>query len=66
MQPHEERVVTEQKDLAENIVKLRTFIQDNPLFKELPIDEQARLKTQEFLMTMYWRVLGDRIAEFHK
>lgn len=66
MQPHEERVVAEQKELAEKLTKLREFIASSALFKGLSIDEQARLKTQEFHMSMYWRVLGDRIAEFQQ
>ena len=64
MQPHEERVVSEQKELADKLVKLREFIKGSPIFAKLVLDEQARLKTQEFHMSMYWRVLGDRIAEF--
>ncbi len=71
MQPHEERVVTEQKELAERLTKLRSFIgsggsEPSSIYLKLPTDEQARLKTQEFHMSMYWRVLGDRIAEFPK
>ena len=66
MKPHEERVVAEQKELAEKLIKLREFITSSQIFKSLAIDEQARLKTQEFHMSMYWRVLGDRIAEFPK
>lgn len=66
MQPHEERVVTEQKDLADKLTKLREFITSSQIFKGLAIDEQARLKAQEFHMSMYWRVLGDRIGEFPK
>jgi hypothetical protein len=66
MQPHEERVVTEKNDLANKLTKLREFISSSLIFKDLPIDEQARLKTQEFHMSMYWRVLMDRIAEFPK
>ncbi len=64
MQPHQERVVSEQKELAEKLVKLREFISSSPVFQRLQVDEQARLKTQEFHMSMYWRVLGDRIANF--
>lgn len=64
MKPHEERVVAEQKELAEKLIKLREFIGSNPIFKKLPGDEQSRLKTQEFHMSMYWRVLGDRIENF--
>ena len=66
MQPHEERVVTERNELGEKLVKLREFIVSNPIFQKLPTDEQARLKTQEFHMSMYWRVLGDRIENFPK
>ena len=66
MQPHEERVVTEQKELGDKLVKLREFIASNPIFQKLPPDQQERLKTQEFHMSMYWRVLGDRIGEFPK
>ncbi len=64
MQPHEERVVTEQKELAEKLIKLREFIASSPIFKKLPADERERLKAQEFHMSMYWRVLGDRIENF--
>ena len=66
MQPHEERVVTEQEELGDKLVKLREFIASNPIFQKLHRDEQERLKTQEFHMSMYWRVLGDRISEFPK
>jgi len=66
MQPHEDRVVIEQKELAEKLIKLRQFISSSSIFKKLPADEQARLKTQEFHMSMYWRVLGDRIENFPK
>ena len=66
MQPQEERVDSEQKELGDKHVKLREFIASNPIFQKLPRDEQERLKTQEFHMSMYWRVLGDRIGEFPK
>lgn len=64
MQPHEERVVTERRELAVKLIAIREFISSNPIFQKLTIDEQARLKTQEFHMSMYWRVLGDRIENF--
>lgn len=66
MQPHEERVVNEMRDVAVKLTALREFICSNPIFQKLPLDEQARLKTQEFHMSMYWRVLGDRIDNFPK
>lgn len=64
MQPHQERAVTEQRELAEKLVTLRSFILSSELFMKVPLEEQARLKTQEFHMSMYWRVLGDRIENF--
>lgn len=66
MQPHEERVVTERRELAVKLTALREFISSNPIFQKLPIDERERLKAQEFHMSMYWRVLGDRIDNFAK
>lgn len=66
MKPHEERVVLEQTELEEKLIKLREFISSNSIYPKLSLDEQARLKTQEFHMSMYWRVLGDRINEFSK
>lgn len=66
LQPHQQRVVDEQKELADKLIKLREFIGASPIFQKLPMDEQARLKAQEFHMSMYWRILGDRIQEFPK
>ncbi len=66
MQPHEERVVTEQRELSGKLTALRVFIASSEVFQKLPSEEQARLKTQEFHMSMYWRVLGDRIDNFPK
>ena len=64
MQPHEERVVTEQKELLEKLNKLRGFIDSNPNFGKLPYDEQGRLKIQRFIMQEYSAVLLDRIDNF--
>jgi len=64
VQPHEERVVTERGELAEKLIRLRAFIHTSPIFPKLPADEQVRLKTQEFHMSMYWTVLGERIYNF--
>ena len=64
MPPHQERVVTEQKELLEKLVKLREFIDSNPVFKKLDYDEQGRLKIQRFIMEQYSAVLLDRIDNF--
>lgn len=64
LKPHEDRVITEQKELMEKIQRLREFISTNPLFAKLPYDEQGRLKIQRFLMEEYSAVLLDRIDNF--
>lgn len=64
MQPHQQRVVDEKTELGEKLVKLREFIKGSAVFQGLQLDEQARLKTQEFHMSMYWCVLGERISNF--
>lgn len=64
MQPHEERVVTEQKELLGKLNKLREFIDSSSIFRKLPYDEQGRLKIQRFLMQEYSAVLIDRIDNF--
>lgn len=63
MQPHQERVVAEKKDLDEKLSKLEAFF-SNPTFGKLPVDEQARLSKQASLMHQYSEVLGERIAAF--
>lgn len=42
--PHEQRVIDEAKDLFDKAIKLRDFIDENPLFKTLPFKEQDRMK----------------------
>ncbi len=62
--PHQQRVVEEQIELGDRLAKLRDFIAGNPIFAGLPGDEQVRLKTQCFVMNVYWDVLVDRIKNF--
>jgi hypothetical protein len=64
MQPHEQRVVEEKRELDERLNKLLMFIGANPLFKELTERERARLEHQAGIMNEYSRVLKERIAEF--
>lgn len=45
MQPHQERVVAEMKELDEKIVKLDTF-RHGPLYETLPDTERDRLARQ--------------------
>ena len=63
MQPHQERVVAEMKELDEKIVKLDTF-RHSPLYETLPVAERDRLTRQYAHMKDYSNVLAERIAAF--
>ena len=63
MQPHQERVVTEKKELDEKLSKLALFM-GGVTFANLPAAEKERLFRQEELMAKYSVVLGERIAAF--
>lgn len=63
LKPHQERVVTEQKELTEKLEKLTAFAL-TPTFAALSAPEQERLSRQHFVMTQYVNVLGERIAAF--
>ena len=64
MKSHQQRVVTEKKELDTKLDALNVFISEDPTFKELPILEQARLKEQRHHMSAYSAVLGRRIEYF--
>lgn len=64
MQPHQERVVTEKKELDEKLDKLKDFIETGSIFKTLPADEQLRLNRQFDAMAEYSHILGQRIEAF--
>lgn len=63
MQPHQQRVVDEKKDLDDKLAKLLAFFQ-NPIFTGLSEAEQSRLRNQARFMDGYSAVLGERIAAF--
>ena len=64
MQPHQQRVVDEKKDLDEKLDKLKAFIETSPTFKSLPADERGRLGKQYDVMAEYSSILSQRIAAF--
>ena len=64
MQPHQQRVVDEKKDLDEKLSKLEVFIYESPVFSTLDGNEQYRLRKQSGTMKDYSRILGERIAAF--
>jgi hypothetical protein len=63
LQPHQERVVEEKKDLDTKIDKLKDFI-EGPIHSTLPEEEKTRMATQLHHMKEYATVLGHRIAAF--
>jgi hypothetical protein len=63
MQPHQERVITEKKELDEKREKLGAFI-EGKIYQTLSSEERNRLTQQALAMTAYSTILGDRIAAF--
>jgi uncharacterized protein YydD (DUF2326 family) len=63
MQPFQQRVVDEKKELDEKIDALESFLQSIN-FDAVPTAEQMRLKMQHGIMTDYSMILGERIAAF--
>jgi hypothetical protein len=65
MQPFQQRVVDEQKELDVKLGRLHVFMAGD-LMKSLPLDEQKRLNEQYAVMQQYSRILGERIAHFQE
>jgi len=63
IQPHQQRVIDEEKELSDRIVKLQDFLLGKVYFT-LPSDERARLREQTVHMIGYRNVLRERIAQF--
>lgn len=63
MQPHQQRVIDEKKDLDEKLTKLLNFVLTDT-YDQLDREEKRRLGTQAHYMRMYSDVLGQRIAAF--
>ncbi len=64
MQPHQQRVVDEKKELDDKLTKLHAFFTATPTFESLDSAEQSRLRRQAELMGQYSAILGERIAAF--
>jgi hypothetical protein len=63
MEPYQERVVAEKKELDDRLSKLVAFI-GGTVFLALPAAEQIRLADQSHAMQQYSDILGQRIAAF--
>lgn len=65
LQPHQQRVVDEHRELNEKIDKLGAFIVDKPqIFLRLPLEEQDLMHRQYAAMRAYSDILVERIAGF--
>lgn len=64
LQPHQQRVVEEKRELDEKIAKLDAFFL-TPTFKNLPTAERGRLFRQKPWMLGYSKILGERIEAFN-
>jgi hypothetical protein len=63
MEPHQQRVIDEHKELQEKLAKLIVFTQ-SPIYGNLDNAEQLRLSRQAKYMELYLSVLEERITAF--
>jgi len=64
MQDYQLRVVEEKAELDRKAQALSELIGLSPIFAELDLAEQERLKVQNDIMWQYSEILGARIAAF--
>lgn len=64
MEPHQQRVVDEKKELDDKISKLDSFIGTETFNLSVDRREQGRLKVQLGIMRAYSLILEERIAAF--
>lgn len=63
MEPYQQRVIDEKKDLDHKAAKLAEFI-STEAFQHVDKDEKVRLHAQLIAMVAYSEILGERIAVF--
>ena len=61
---HELRVINEKDKLDANIYELLDFINNNPTFDKLPLEDRDLLIEQSSAMSQYYDILCKRIARF--
>lgn len=66
MQPHEERVVVEKRELDEKLTRLNAFCfgENNTTFKNLSEIDRGLLTAQHAVMKEYSAILAKRIERF--
>ena len=63
LQPHQQRVVTENQELDDKLMKLEAFFRGT-IYPTLSQGECDRLSRQAAAMQQYSDILGERIAAF--
>lgn len=63
LQPHQQRVVDERRELNDRLTKLEAFMHGR-VYQRLDSAEMARLMRQRDAMAAYSTVLAERIAAF--
>lgn len=61
--PHVSRMLVERFELYSKEISLRTFIDENPLFKTLDFEDRELMKDQLKAMSKYREILEKRIAK---
>lgn len=64
LQPYQQKVVEEYKELKDKTTKLGAFILDNPIYLTLREEEQKDLNLQNEAMCQYCDILERRISRF--
>lgn len=64
IQPHQQRVVDEAAELAQRLNLLNAFVEAGPVFPTLTLAEQDRMRHQAMAMSLYLRILRERIGAF--
>lgn len=64
LQPHQQRVIAEAKELRERLSKLMAF-GETAAFEALPDSEQELLREQSEIMADYHAILEARVRGFH-
>ena len=58
---HVQRMIDEHRDIEQRLTKLTEFIDNNPNFNGLEIEERKRLKHQRISMNEYFNILDERL-----
>ena len=66
MEPWQQRVVDEHREVSDRLIKLTAFISGNEAFARLHAIDQSLLRAQRSAMVDYEAVITQRIARFSR